>query len=126
MDEPVEVSLETWEKHKPAPMQLRQEDIDYIHELLSKVGEKCAEIGTSFNASFVTKIDALGASQLQSRIGITMGTLTPEIWSAMFLQTGGLDNLLNNMEALLDAADSRYENLRKLSIVLPSTSIILP
>lgn len=123
---PVEVSLDSWAASKPTPMELKQEDIDYIHELLTKVGEKCEELGTSFSASFVTRINGVGASQLQSRIGVTLGTLTPEIWCSLFLQTGGLDNLLDNLESLMDAANDRHEVCTKLSLITKPTSIILP
>lgn len=121
-----EVSLDTWAASKPEPMELKQEDIDELHDLLTQFGEKCTALGTSFFATFVTKMNGVGASQLQSRIGVTMGTLTPEVWCALYLQTGGLDNLLDNMEDLIDASNERHENCKKLSLILPSTSIILP
>lgn len=121
----VELSLESWAATKPEALELTQDQIDEVHALIAKVTEKCDELGTSFFASFVTKVTPTGASALQSRICATPGTLTPEVWCAMFLATGGVDNLLDNMEPLLEASNDRFESCTKLSLILPSTSIIV-
>ena len=125
-DKPVEISLESWAATKPEALELTQEEIDEMHALIAKVVEKADELGTSCFVSFVHKSSPTGASALQSRITATPGTLTPEVWCAMFLATGGLDTLLDNMEPLLEASNDRYENCTKLSLITPSTSIILP
>lgn len=125
MAEPVELSLESWAATKPEALELTQEQIDEVHALIAKVADKCEELGTSFFTSFVTRVTPTGASALQSRVGATPGTLTPEVWCAMFLATGGLDVLLENMEPLLEASNERFEKCTKLSLILPSTSIIV-
>lgn len=123
--EPMELSLDMWEKTKPEPIELSAEQIAEVHELIGKVADKCEALGTSFYASFVAKVTGTGQSMLQSRVGATPGTLTPEVWCAMFLATGGLDNLIDNMEPLIDSSNTRFENATKLSLILPSTSIIV-
>jgi hypothetical protein len=125
MTETVELSLETWENTKPEPMELTPEGIAEVDALLTQLAEKCEALGTSFFASFVTSVTGTGQSALHSRIGATPGTLTPEVWCAMFLATGGLDNLLDNMEDLIDSSNARFEKSTKLSLILPSTSIIV-
>jgi len=121
----IEISLDTWAESKPTPIDLSQKDIDEIHALLDKVGEKCSELGTSFFCSFVTKLNGIGSGTLQSRVGVTKGTLTPEVWCGQFLAVGGLDNLLDNLGDLIDSANARLENCKTLSLILPSTSIIV-
>lgn len=125
MEVPKTVSLNTWAATKPPEMELKQEDIDEIHALMTVVGEKLEALGTTFNFSFVTKMTALGVCQMQSRMGATLETMTPEFWASMLLISGGLDNLLENMEALLEASNERFDNMKKLSLILPSTSIIV-
>lgn len=124
-DKPVEISLESWADTKPEAMELKQEQIDELNGLIGKVAEKCEEFGTSFFASFVNKVTPTGTSSLHSRIGATPGTLTPEVWCAMFLATGGLYHLLDNMEPLMEASNERFEKCTKLSLILPSKSIIV-
>jgi hypothetical protein len=121
----IEMSLESWAETKPEALDLTQEEIDGMHELISKVVERADELGTSCFVSFVHKSSPTGASALQSRITATPGTLTPEVWCAMFLATGGLDTLLDNVEPLLEASNERFEKCTKLSLILPSTSIIV-
>lgn len=123
--QPVELSLDGWEKTKPVAMELSAENLAELHGLLDAVAKRCEELGTAFFCSFVNKVTPTGQSSLHSRIGATPETLTPEVWCAMFLATGGLDSLLDNMEPLLEACNNRFENCTKLSLVLPSTSIIV-
>jgi hypothetical protein len=121
----MELSLEDWAKTKPEPLALSQKDIDEVHRLMDAVGEKIESMGTSFTFSMVTRIDGLGSGQLQSRMSVTTGTLTPEMWVGQFIATGGMDNLLENMGPLISAANDRLENTKTLSLILPNTSIIV-
>jgi hypothetical protein len=121
----MEYSLDDWVKTKPEPLALDQKDIDEVHRLMDAVGAKIESLGTSFTFSMVTRIDGLGSGQLQSRMSVTPGTLTPEMWVGQFIATGGMDNLLENMGALISAANDRLDNTKTLSLILPPTSILL-
>lgn len=121
----VEITLSDWADSKPVPFELKQEDIAEIHALMDKVGEKCEALGTSFTFSVVTRLDGNGRSQLQSRMGFTKGSLTQEMWVGQYIATGGLEALCDNIGDLLDAANYRDEQTKTLTLILPSTSIIV-
>lgn len=125
-DEVMAISLDQWANTKPVPMELTEEEITEIHAMMDKVGERLKELGTSFTFSFVTKTEGTGNGQLQSRVHVTPTAMPPEIWVGMLTATGGLDAVIDSMEALIDASNERVENCTKLSLIVPSKSIIVP
>lgn len=127
MTEPVEneVTLETWAESKPVPMKISPEDLAEIHALMDQVGAKCEALGTCFSFHLVTRMDGNGRSELQSRMGFNRNTLTQEMWVSQFMAKGGLEEICNNIGDLCDAANYRDENTKTLSLILPSTSIIV-